>query len=134
MNRARLVTGPGSSRATRNRFPSAARINKKEEIRALLQKGRRKKTLHLDLFFAVSSMSQSRWGVIVPKHRHVIVQRNRLKRQLKEIGRTHILPHLKEKGLGLDILVRARKEAYTAKFHTLRKELQEVTEGLCLEK
>jgi ribonuclease P protein component len=134
MNVARSVAGLGPNRAGRNRLPSAARINKKQEIRALLQKGERKRTPNLDVFSSFSSMPQSRWGVIVPKYRHAIVERNHLKRQLKEIGRTQTLPCLREKELVLDVLVRARKEAYTAGFHTLRKELQVVMEELCLEK
>ncbi len=69
--------------------------------------------------------------MIVPKHRHSIVERNRVKRRLREIGRTRVLPRLREHGLALDVLVRARREAYGVGFRTLKDELQSVTEDLC---
>jgi ribonuclease P protein component len=69
--------------------------------------------------------------VIVPKHRHRIVERNRVKRRLREIGRTVVLPALREGGTSLDVLVRARPEAYAAPWEALREELQTVAEGLC---
>ncbi len=69
--------------------------------------------------------------MIVPKHRHSIVERNRVKRRLREIGRTRVLPRLMEQGMTLDVLVRARREAYGVGFRTLKDELQSVTEDLC---
>ncbi len=69
--------------------------------------------------------------MIVPKHRHSIVERNRVKRRLREIGRTRVLPRLEEQGLTLDVLVRARREAYDVGFRTLSDELQSMTEDLC---
>jgi len=54
-----------------------------------------------------------------------------VKRRLREIGRIRVLPRLREQGLALDVLVRARREAYTAGFRTLMAELQAVTEDLC---
>lgn len=68
---------------------------------------------------------------MVPKHRHRIVDRNRLKRRLREIVRTGTLPGLNTGGFALDILIRARAEAYDANFQTLRAELARVTEDLC---
>ena len=69
--------------------------------------------------------------MIVPKHRHSIVERNRVKRRLREIGRTRVLPRLRERGLALDVLVRARREAYGVGFRRLSDELQSMTEELC---
>lgn len=68
---------------------------------------------------------------MVPKHKHAIVERNRLKRRLRELGRTRVLPALREAGLALDVMVRARAEAYDAPFASLRDELDRVTEALC---
>ena len=67
----------------------------------------------------------------MPKHKHKIVRRNQVKRRLREIGRMEILPRLAGTGLALDLMVRARPEAYDASFEALREELVEVTEGLC---
>ena len=69
--------------------------------------------------------------MIVPKHGHSIVERNRVKRRLREIGRTHVLPRLMEQGMTLDMLVRARRETYGVGFRKLSDELQSVTEDLC---
>ena len=112
-------------------MPRSGRIHKAKDIRSLLRNGSRRKTPSLDVFFLSSSESRSRWGMIVPKHQHSIVERNRVKRRLREIGRTRVLPRLKEKGLALDVLVRARREAYGVGFRSLRDELQSMTEDLC---
>jgi ribonuclease P protein component len=66
--------------------------------------------------------------VVVPKHRHRIVDRNRLKRRLREIARRELLPRLREKGVSVDLLVRARREAYEAEFEELRRQLVEWVE------
>ena len=115
----------------RQRLPRASRIHRSPEIRGLFKRGKRKRTAHLDVFFAASPASRSRLGVLVPKHRHQIVERNRLKRRLKEIGRTRVLPALRLAGCSVDLMVRARPEAYEATFAELRSELDGVTEGIC---
>lgn len=68
---------------------------------------------------------------MVPKHKHTIVERNRLKRRLREIGRTRVMPALSAGGVALDVMVRARAEAYDASFPQLRDEMDQVTEALC---
>ncbi len=42
-----------------------------------------------------------------------------------------MLPRLGESGLAMDVLIRARAEAYRATFDELRAELQEATEAIC---
>ena len=83
------------------------------------------------MFIASSPVLHPRLGVVVPKHRHEIVQRNRLKRRLREIGRTLLLPRLRAANLPLDLLIRARREAYDATFSELRAELTAVVEAAC---
>ncbi len=113
------------------RLPRSGRIRKARDIRSLLRDGSRKKTPSLDVFFLSSPTARSRWGIIVPKHRHSIVERNRVKRRLREIGRTRVLPRLREQGLALDVLVRARREVYGVGYRRLSDELQSMTEDLC---
>lgn len=67
----------------------------------------------------------------MPKHRHEVVERNLLKRRLRELGRTRVLPALWDAGRSMDVMVRARPEAYDASFAELRDELDLMTEGLC---
>jgi ribonuclease P protein component len=61
--------------------------------------------------------------LVVPRHRRTAVARNRLKRRLRELARTEILPRLDASGSPVDLLVRARPEAYAAGFSDLRQEL-----------
>ncbi|HSG48108.1 MAG TPA: ribonuclease P protein component [Longimicrobiales bacterium] len=116
--------GPGALK-----LPRAARIHSGKEIRALMKRGKRKRTDHVDVFFAASPESFPRLGLVVPKHRHTIVERNRVKRRLREIGRVEVLPRLRSSGCDLDVLIRARPEAYGATFAALRDELVHWTEG-----
>lgn len=60
---------------------------------------------------------------MVPRHGHRVVDRNRVKRRLREALRREVLPRLAERGIVVDVLVRARREAYGASFATLRDEL-----------
>jgi ribonuclease P protein component len=57
----------------------------------------------------------------VPKYRRSIVDRNRLKRRLREIVRQEILPVVPT--LAVDLVIRAGPQAYGATFETLRAEL-----------
>ena len=62
---------------------------------------------------------QSRIGLIVPKFQSSAVARNRLRRRLKEIWRREL-----ESGLPpCDLVVRARREAYGARFAQLKTEM-----------
>jgi ribonuclease P protein component len=113
------------------RLPRCARIRHTEEIRALLDRGKRKRTKHVDVFLATSPVPFSRLGVVVAKHGRGSVERNRLKRRVREIGRRSVLPALAERGLTVDVLVRTRGEAYGAAFAVLEEELREAVEALC---
>jgi ribonuclease P protein component len=112
-------------------LPRSVRITQSGEIQALFRRGKRRKTRHLDAFISPSPAAFARLGVVVPKHRHEIVERNRVKRRLREVGRTVVLPGLGNSGHALDVLIRARPEAYGASFAELRAELLALTEELC---
>ena len=112
-------------------LPREARITASAEIRELFRRGMRRKTRHLDAFVSPSPSAFPRIGVVVPKHKRRIVERNRVKRRLREIGRTVILPGLRNSGAAVDVLLRARPEAYSAPYEELRADLQALTEELC---
>ena len=112
-------------------LPRRARITASDEIRSLFRRGKRSKTRHLDAFVSPSPAPFARLGVVVPKHKRTIVQRNLVKRRLRELGRTVLLPGLGNNGAALDVLLRARPEAYTASFADLRDEVAALTEELC---
>jgi ribonuclease P protein component len=112
-------------------FPRAVRITSSDEIRSLFRRGKRRKTRHLDVFVSPSPAVHSRLGIVVPKHKRRIVERNRLKRRLREAGRRFVLPALAARGAALDLMVRARPEAYGAAYDELRGELLALVEELC---
>jgi ribonuclease P protein component len=112
-------------------LPRESRIARSAEIRLLFQRGKRRKTRHLDAFVSPSPAAFPRLGVVVPKHKHTIVERNLVRRRLREIGRTVVLPALRNSGAALDVLVRARPDAYGATFRQLRDELATLVEELC---
>jgi ribonuclease P protein component len=67
-------------------------------------------------------------GAVVPKHRRNSVERNQLKRRLREVLRLQVLPRLSDRSANVDVLVRARREAYNASFEQLNDELVEYVE------
>lgn len=104
------------------RLPRHVRLRRGSEIRAVLRRGTRERTEHFDVFRSNATRSHSRFGVIVPKHRHKIVDRNRLKRRIREVGRLELLPMLAGTR-PTDLLVRARPGAYELSFAEIRSEL-----------
>lgn len=126
-----VLAHPDAGALGRFRLPPSSRVTRARDIRALLREGKRKKTSHLDVFFLSSGDRRWRLGFVVPKHRRRVVDRNRLKRRLREIGRRELLPRLRASGPAGDLLIRARAEAYGAGFQQLRSELIQVAEELC---
>lgn len=61
-----------------------------------------------------------RVGIIVPKHKHTGVERNRLKRRLRELVRTRLLPGL----AAVDVVIRAMPHAYDARFEALAADIE----------
>ena len=112
-------------------LPRAARIRLTSEIRALLERGKRKRTAGLDVFFSPSPASRSRLGLIVPKYGRRIVERNKLKRRLRELGRREVLPVLDARGVPHDVLLRARGGAYALDFGELAAEVRSALEVMC---
>ena len=85
----------------------------------MAREGRRLRTEHLELRAVASLLHHPRVGFIVPKHGQSSVARNRLKRRLREIVRLKLLPELPP----VDVVIRARREAYGARFDALATQL-----------
>ena len=77
------------------------------------------KTGHLDVRIAPSPLSYARVGIVVPKYKHTIVERNKLRRRLRELVRTRVLPVVASS----DILIRPLPHAYVAAFAVLAREI-----------
>jgi ribonuclease P protein component len=63
-----------------------------------------------------------RVGLIVPRHRQTAVARNRIKRRLRELSRTRLLPL----DLAADVVIRIRPEVYRATFPDLASDFDRV--------
>ncbi|HET9867502.1 MAG TPA: ribonuclease P protein component [Nitrospira sp.] len=101
-------------------YPRRQRLTRGSDLDRVLREGKRARTECLEVRFLASLLRYPRVGIIVPKHRHSIVERNRLKRRLREIIRLEVLPFM---SIPADIVVRAAPRAYGASFETLRTEL-----------
>ena len=115
-----------SEPVTRERFPRRARLTRGSDLTSCWEAGRRRRTTHLDLAWRPSPTGHARTGIIVPRHQSSAVARNRLRRRLREILRRDLLPQLPP----IDLVIRAKREAYAAPFAALRAELTDVVRAL----
>ena len=86
------------------------------------------RTRHFTIRACASPLAFPRAGVIVPRHGHSAVDRNQLKRRLREVVRTEVLPT----DLGLDLVIRASPRAYALPFGSVRAEVREALGRLTL--
>jgi ribonuclease P protein component len=77
-------------------------------------------TERLEARASASLSLNPRVGIVVPKHRQKIVDRNHVKRRLREIVRTELLRDLP----GVDLLIRAKPEAYHSSFTQLSNDVR----------
>lgn len=103
------------------RYPREARLTAGRDVRRVLREGRRRRTGPVDVFAAPSPAGRPRLGVVVPLHGHTAVERNRVERRLREIGRRDWLAAAWEDGRAVDLLLRARPAAYGCGFGELRE-------------
>jgi ribonuclease P protein component len=97
------------------------------DIRRCLAKGRRRRSAFLDLIWIDNALGHPRMGLIVPRFQATAVARNRLRRRLKELWRREV----QAVQPAFDLLVRARREAYSASYDALRAELQGWRDATC---
>lgn len=103
------------------RFPPEARLRSSRAIRAVRRSGERRRSGPLLLFFRPSPAGRPRVAVVVPRHGRRIVDRNRVKRRLRELARREWLPEAREEGIAVDLVIQSRAEAYDASFSELRR-------------
>lgn len=76
----------------------------------------------LEARVSTSLLPHPRVGVVVPKHGRTIVDRNRTKRRLRELVRLRLLPVIGR----VDLLVRAKPEAYRSTFDQLAAQVDTI--------
>lgn len=88
--------------------------------------GKRIRTAVLEVRVAASPRGIPRVAVVVGKHGHGSVERNRLKRRVRELVRTQVLPHLPP----VDTVWRTSPGAYGATFGDLERQVRTLARGL----
>lgn len=91
-----------------------------------MRDGKRLRTTNLDLRVVLATGAVSRIGFVVPKHGHSSVERNRLKRRLRELGRLRVLNLARGASLdsAIDVVMRAQPGAYGLGYVELRSEVE----------
>ena len=77
------------------------------------------RTASLDVRALASLLGVPRVGFVIPKYKHTGVDRNRLKRRLRELIRLEVLPELAP----VDLVFKVLPVAYARNFETLRAEV-----------
>lgn len=88
-------------------------------MEACWREGRRIRTTHLDIAWRTNSHARARAALIVPRYQFTAVARNRVRRRLREILRRGMMATWP----AVDVVVRAKRQAYAAAFQSLRAEL-----------
>ena len=81
-------------------------------------------TERLEARAVASPLLHPRVGIVVPKHRRKIVERNRVKRRLRELVRISMLPSLGR----VDLLIRAKADAYGSSFEQLADDVARIAQ------
>jgi len=99
-------------------------LTREADLESVRRTGKRMQTERLEARASASLLLHARVGVVVPKYRRNVVERNRTKRQLRELARTIILPVAGR----VDVLLRAKPEAYGASFDQLTVEVDTIAQ------
>jgi ribonuclease P protein component len=100
-------------------LPRASRLVRRAEYDAVYRDARRRSGREFTVFIRPNGLEISRFGWSVKKALGGAVQRNRIRRRVREIVRVH----RQEIATGWDIVIHPRRSAATAKFSELAAEL-----------
>ena len=107
-------------------FPKTHRVSRGPEIERVRKQGKRLRTASMDVRVIASLHACGRVGIIVPRYGHSAVDRNLVKRRLREIIRVETLGVLP----AVDLVLRVFPRAYTRSFAELREEVGKWTRQL----
>jgi ribonuclease P protein component len=108
-------------------------LTRAADLEAVRREGKRTRTRTLEARTLASPRREVRVGIIVPRYAHSAVDRNRLKRRLRELIRREWLAPLADGGTR-DVVLRAAPSAYDADFAGLRAELAKLVNRLPTER
>jgi len=108
---------------------SPQRLTRTADLELVRREGKRVRTSLLEVRVLASLLHHHRIGIIVPRFKHSAVERNRLKRRLRELARREwvgplqsVAPH--------DLVVRAAPAAYSADFDRLAEEMHRLRDKI----
>jgi len=110
------------SDAPRLGLPRACRLLRRAEYDAVYREGRRRANREFTAFVRPNHLDLSRFGWSIKKGLGSAVQRNRIRRRLREIVRLH----RQEIDPGWDIVIHPRSSAATADFAPMTRELMKL--------
>jgi len=108
-------------------------VTRAADLDRVRRQGKRFRTSHLEVRQLASLLRHSRVGLIVPKHRHGSVERNLVKRRLRDAVRRALWPVLHTvdaQGAPNDLVVWATPASYTATFEALLGDVQRIARRL----
>ena len=108
---------------TGERYPPRARLPRGIDLTQCWESGRRVRLRHLDIAWRPNTKGHARIGIVVPRFERTAVDRNRLRRRVREILRRDLLSRLPS----VDLVIRAKRAAYAARFAVLRTELADAS-------
>ena len=105
-------------------FPRRLRLTSETDLESVRRAGKRMQTEGLEARVSASLFLHPRVGVVVPKYGRKIVDRNRTKRRLRELARLRLLPVVGP----VDLLLRAKPQAYHSTFDQLAVQVEAIAE------
>lgn len=109
------------------RFPRQRKLLRHADFQRVYQQGRRHFAAHMTVFYLERGEGQGpRVGLTVGRVLGGSVQRNRIKRRLREAVRAS----LQDLGLAVDVVINPKKSALTAEFAALREEVARAFEKI----
>jgi len=117
MARPEVSRGPAGGASAR--FARQARLRKHADFDKVYRTGRRLFSAHMTVFFLRRDPGPARVGFTVTRAMGTAVERNRIRRRLREAVRLN----LGTVGNGVDVVIHAKKSAQAADFAELREEI-----------
>jgi len=106
-------------------LPREARLVRRGEFDAVYRAGKRRSSSYFTVFLRANELPQSRFGVSIKKALGGAVERNRIRRRLREIVRCH----RKEMLAGWDIVIHPKSAVANVPFGELTADLLRLLES-----
>ena len=112
-------SSPARESSERRRFPRSCRLVRRKDFEAVYRSGKRRAGPQFVVFLRPNGLDETRFGMSVGRRLGTAVERNRVRRRVREIVRLH----RREVAAGWDIVIQPRRSAARAPFALLEKEL-----------